>query len=241
MSDVVLELEGVDLGYTTEPVVRGATVSVRSGELLAILGANGAGKTTLMQGIAGQLRARSGMIKLHGQDITSSSTRRRVAAGIVLAMEGHRVISELSVDDNLRLALFPSWPRVGRRAVRARLDEIYETFPVLADRRRQLAGTMSGGEQQMLVTARMLITDAEVLLFDEPSLGLSPIFVSVVYEHIARLRDQGKAVVVVEQNTVVALKACDSARILRLGRLQAEDAVGLSREALHAAYLDGTA
>ena len=231
-----LAIEGLEVGYgRAASVIQDVSLTL-DGQEAVILGANGAGQSTMLLAIAGLLPTRSGRVSLHGEDITSASPHERVRLGLVLGLEGHRVVNELSVEDNLRLSLYSIGGRWSRREVRERVESSLGRFEVLGRYRKRLAGTMSGGEQQMLVMARLFITDASVLLVDEPSLGLSPLIISRVYEMLGEARRAGKTTVVVEQSANDVLQNSDSSYVLRNSRLERFDA-GLSREDIARAYL----
>ena len=238
MADVPqLAVEGLEIGYgRAASVVNDVSLQLGAGKETVILGANGAGKSTLLLAIAGLLPLRAGRITLHGTDITDASPHERVRLGLVLGLEGHRVVNELSVEDNLRLSLYSVGGKWSRREVKERVESSLGRFEILGKYRGRLAGTMSGGEQQMLVMARLFITDASVLLVDEPSLGLSPLITKRVYEMLGDARQAGKSTVVVEQSANDILLGSDSAFVLRESRLQKFDA-GASREDLARAYL----
>ena len=232
-----LAIDGLEVGYgRAASVVSDVSLTLAKGQEAVILGANGAGKSTMLLAIAGLLPTRAGRISLHGEDITNASPHERVRLGLVLGLEGHRVVNELSVEDNLRLSLYSIGGRWSRREVRERVESSLGRFEVLGRYRKRMAGTMSGGEQQMLVMARLFITDASVLLVDEPSLGLSPLIISRVYEMLAEARGAGKTTVVVEQSANDVLQGSDSSYVLRNTRLERFDA-GLSREDIARAYL----
>jgi branched-chain amino acid transport system ATP-binding protein len=232
-----LVVDGLEVGYgRAASVVTDVSLTLAEGREAVILGANGAGKSTLLLAIAGLLPTRAGRIGLNGEDITSASPHERVRLGLVLGLEGHRVVNELSVEDNLRLALYSIGGRWSRREVKERVERSLGRFEILGKYRKRMAGTMSGGEQQMLVMARLFITDASVLLVDEPSLGLSPLIISRVYEMLGDARREGKTTVVVEQSANDVLQGSDSSFVLRNSRLERFDA-GASREDLARAYL----
>ncbi len=239
-STTTLRVEGLTAGYgNAEPAVDSATFEIKRGELTAILGANGVGKTTLLHSILGLVPLRAGRIHLDDIDITGMSPRRRVRAGLGLALEGHQVIDRLSVEDNLLLALYPRRRRLGGAGVKKALARAYEMFDVLGARRGSPAGTLSGGQQQMLVVARLFVSDSQVLLLDEPSLGLAPAIAEVVYRKLIEIRDAGQAVVVVEQNAALAEAMSDSMYLLRRGTLlaSADEGGAFTREELKRAYL----
>ncbi len=232
-----LVVDGLEVGYgRAASVVRDVSLTLGQGQEAVILGANGAGKSTLLLAIAGLLPSRAGRVTLNGEDISSASPHERVRLGLVLGLEGHRVVNELSVEDNLRLALYSLGGRWSRREVKERVERSLGRFEILGKYRKRMAGTMSGGEQQMLVMARLFITDASVLLVDEPSLGLSPLIIDRVYQMLRDARREGKTTVVVEQSANDVLQSSDSSFVLRNSRLERFDA-SASREDLARAYL----
>jgi branched-chain amino acid transport system ATP-binding protein len=223
--DGAASLAVVDLvaGYGEVLALEGVTITADAATITAVLGANGAGKTTLLRAISGMVRPRGGQILLDGADRTGRSPEDMARAGIAHVPEGQGVIAELTVEENLRVGMM-SWPGIAwRRADRAAaLAEAYERFGVLADRRRKLAGTLSGGERQMLVIARALVARPRVLLLDEPSLGLAPRVMTQVMDMVVRLsRESGITVVLVEQNARAALAIADRGVVLNLGRVVA--------------------
>jgi branched-chain amino acid transport system ATP-binding protein len=215
-------------GYGEVLALDGVTITAGAATIIAVLGANGAGKTTLLRTISGMVRPRSGRILLDGADRAGRSPEDMARAGIAHVPEGQGVIAELTVEENLRVGMM-SWPGIGwRRAERAAaLAEAYERFSVLADRRRKLASTLSGGERQMLVIARALVARPRVLLLDEPSLGLAPRVMTQVMDMVVRLsRESGITTVLVEQNARAALAIADRGVVLNLGRVVAEAQAG---------------
>jgi branched-chain amino acid transport system ATP-binding protein len=215
-------------GYGSTPVLNGVSITARAGTITAVLGANGAGKTTLLRTISGFVRTRSGQVLLDDVSLTSLRPDHIARAGIAHVPEGQGVITELTVEENLRLGLL-----LRRRADRAAaLDDAYRRFAVLADRRRRLAATLSGGERQILVIARALVSAPRVLLLDEPSLGLAPRVVAQVMGLIRQLRDEaGLTVVLVEQNARSALSIADRGTVLSQGKVVAEaDAAALAAD-----------
>ncbi|MGH2547022.1 MAG: ABC transporter ATP-binding protein [Actinomycetota bacterium] len=236
----LLELSGVRTGYGQIPVLHGVNLSVEEGQLAVLLGLNGAGKTTTLLTVAGLLPRWSGDVVYDGQPLGSEDVRRLVARGIVLVPEGRRVFPDLTVQNNLRLG---AWVRRrdGRRN-RRNLDRVFEMFPVLRERRGQLAGTLSGGEQQMMALARGLMADPRLLLIDEASLGLSPKLAGAVFETVRRISDEGVTVLLVEQNAGV-LEVASRAFVMQKGRIEYEGAGGsfLERGELRAAYLGAPA
>lgn len=212
----LLEIDGLHVSYGDTRVLFGVDITLEQGEVVAIVGANGAGKTTLMRAIAMLLPADSGSVRLDGRDLTGTATHDAVARGLVYVPEGRRLFPRLSVKTNLELGAFTPHARAGRERM---LQTVYELFPVLKARASQLAGTMSGGEQQMCAIGRGLMAQPRVLMIDEVSLGLAPVVVSKVYEAIARIRALGTSVLLVEQNVRQAIKACDRGYVIKQGRV----------------------
>jgi len=217
-----LAVEELVAGYGGVVALDGVSISAGTAAITAVLGANGAGKTTLLRAVSGMIRPRRGRVLLGGTDVAGRSPEQMVRAGVAHVPEGQGVIPELTVEENLRIGMM-SWRRGQPRAERvAALDEAYERFRPLADRRRKLAATLSGGERQMLVIARALATGPRILLLDEPSLGLAPKVVSDVLGLIARLRDEASlTIILVEQNARSALAIADTGMVLNLGSVVA--------------------
>jgi branched-chain amino acid transport system ATP-binding protein len=216
-----LAVEDIVAGYGGVPVLNGVSVSARLGTITAVLGANGAGKTTLLRTISGFVRPRRGQVIVGGANLARRNPEDIARAGVAHVPEGQGVITELTVAENLRLGALS---RRGGAVRSAALSDAYRRFPVLAERRRQAAGTLSGGERQILVIARALMAAPQVLLLDEPSLGLAPKMVAQVMDLIRRLRDEtGLTVLLVEQNARSALAIADSGIVLNLGKVVAAD------------------
>jgi branched-chain amino acid transport system ATP-binding protein len=216
-----LAIEDIVAGYGGGPVLDGVSVSARPGTITAVLGANGAGKTTLLRTISGLVRPRRGRILVDGANLARRHPEDIARAGVAHVPEGQGVITELTVEENLRLGALP---RRGGAVRSAALDDAYRRFPVLAERRRRPAGTLSGGERQILVIARALMAAPRVLLLDEPSLGLAPRMVAQVMDLVRKLRDEtGLTVLLVEQNARSALAIADSGIVLNLGKVVAAD------------------
>jgi branched-chain amino acid transport system ATP-binding protein len=212
----LLSVEGLRSGYGRVEVLRGVDLQVRAGETVALLGSNGAGKSTLNNTVSALVPAWSGRVVFDGADLTRARSREVVRAGLIQVPEGRRVFPNLSVRDNLELG---SYAR-GRERRAANLAKVFEVFPKLRDRERQRAGTLSGGEQQMLAIGRGLMAEPKLLILDEPSLGLSPLLVEEMFALIGRLHEQGLAVLLVEQNVGQSLTVADRAYVLENGAVR---------------------
>lgn len=211
----MLKVENLSAKYGTIEALRGVSLDLSKGEMVAVVGSNGAGKTTLLNAISGAHRASSGTVTLLGKNITSRSLDRVIRAGMALVPEGRRIVAPLSVEENLGLSQYARRANAARRReLREMVDEL---FPVLVRRRNQVAGSLSGGEQQMLAFARSLMTDPEVMLLDEPSMGLAPSVVDDVYEAVQKIHALGRSILLVEQNATLALELASRAYVLRRG------------------------
>ena len=212
----MLVLDGVSSRYERIPMLMNVNLAVNKGEIVCVLGANGAGKSTLLKAVLGLVKAQSGTITMAGEDITALQTNIRIAKGIAVCAASSGTFAKMSVENNLKLGV----GKIDGKEMQARLDEIYQSFPVLRERLRQKAGTLSGGERTMLSLARALISRPQLLLLDEPSLGLAPIMVEEVYKTIARLKEQQNlTALIVEQNAQKALSVCDYGYILQKGQI----------------------
>lgn len=224
----MLALRKIETGYGQVPVVHGIDLDVAAGELVTIIGANGAGKSSTLRLISGVNRLFSGSIEFDGEEIGGASPAKIARRGIVHVPENRRVFAGNTVEENLRLGAYPI-RRTARSRIPGNLESVYERFPRLAERRNQLAGTMSGGEQQILAIGMGLMAEPKLLMLDEPSLGLAPIYVENVFEEIRRLKDAGTTILLVEQLANVALSVADRGVVLQYGEIVA---TGTSSELL---------
>lgn len=215
----MLEITNLHVSYDDAPALWDVTLSIGRGELVSVLGPNGAGKTTLVKTIARLLPVRSGSIRFEGQDISTMSAREVGALGLALIPEGRRLFASMSVEENLEIGCYR---REARAARQHSLDEVYGLFPILRERRRQIAGTMSGGQQQMVSIGRALMARPKLLLIDEPSLGLAPIVVAQVFETLGRIHQAGVSMLLIEQNVVRALDIAQRAYVIEDGRIVAQ-------------------
>jgi branched-chain amino acid transport system ATP-binding protein len=232
----MLELRSVDAGYGTFQALFGVNLDVNAGEAVGVIGPNGAGKTTLMRVISGLIRPRAGTISMRGVDVLKTPEHRIVSLGIAHVPENRRLFPRLTVEDNLKMGAF--MPEARARYAE-RLAFVFDLFPRLQERRRQLAGTMSGGEQQMCAIGRALMSDPKLLLLDEPSAGLAPVVVHQVFELVKRIRAGGLTVLIVEQNVQQVLRVVDRAYLLEAGTIRASGKASemLADDAIRQAYL----
>lgn len=232
-----LTIEGLSLGYGRALVIEGLNLHLNSGELVTILGANGAGKTTLLNGIMGIIRPRAGRILLDGEDVTGLKPENLVSRRVALVPERRELFGILPVEVNLRLGGYLR----SKAEIASSLERIYALFPILSQRRHQNAATLSGGEQQMLAVGRALMSDPQLLMLDEPSIGLAPLIVKEILEVVGKLKAQGLTILLVEQNARLALSVADRGYVLEVGQIVLEG----SAESLEAdprlgqAYLGG--
>ena len=232
----MLELKDIQVYYGVIQAIKGISFKVEQGEVIALIGANGAGKTTTLQTITGMLSPSSGSILFEGTDITKVPGHKIVSMGMAHVPEGRRVFSQLSVYENLKLG---AYTRKDKQEIQETLKRVYRSFPSLEERKNQLAGTLSGGEQQMLAMGRALMSKPKIILMDEPSMGLSPILVQEIFEIIKDISLSGTTVLLVEQNAKKALSISDRAYVLETGKIvlegKAEDL--LNDESIKKAYL----
>jgi len=235
----VLQVERLEAGYGPLQVLWGIDLRVESGEIVALIGANGAGKTTFLKTCMGLLRSKAGRILFNGRDITRKAIHHIVRTGMVLVPEGRHVFPDLTVTENLVVAGYGATDRASAKAGR---EIAFELFPRLFERRFQKAGTLSGGEQQMLAVARALVCRPRMLLMDEPSLGLAPILVDHLFDLIRKINDQGTTILLVEQNAFLALEVSRRAYALQNGRVVTAglSAELLRKDSVRESYLGGT-
>jgi branched-chain amino acid transport system ATP-binding protein len=219
MSDTILKVEALEAGYGEVQVLWGISLAAGRGRLTAIVGANGAGKTTTLRAIAGTITPWKGRVLFDGEDVTRLSTHEKSARGFALVPEGRQLFSAMTVSENLELGAYSK--RAARRFAERR-DQVLTLFPRLAERQRQIAGTLSGGEQQMVAIARGLMSDPDILIIDELSLGLAPVLVYQLFQTLKKLREAGLSILLVEQNVHLALAVSDYAYIIAEGNLFAE-------------------
>lgn len=235
---LLLKLEKISVKYGVIPAVNDLTIQVKAGQIVSLIGSNGAGKTTTLKTIVGVLNPFQGAILYQGKDITSFSAPQRVKMGIALVPEGRGIFNRLSVQENLFLG---AYHRTDEREIKKDLDWIYELFPRLLERKEQVAGTLSGGEQQMLAVARGLMSRPSLMLLDEPSLGLAPLIVQELYRLIQEIRNQGVTILLVEQSAPMAIRVSDYVYVLETGFLKLEGSPEEveSLEDIKKAYLGG--
>ena len=234
----MLSLKDVEAGYGPPSVLKGVSLEVRAGEIVVLLGANGAGKTTTLMAISGLIRARRGAVRFEDRRIDASAPADIVRQGISHVPEGRRVLPRLTILENLQLG---AYLRADRAGVQQDLARAFELFPILAQRRSQLAGTLSGGEQQMLAIARGLMARPKLLLLDEPSLGLAPKLVTAIFEIITRINREGVTLLLVEQNAYLSLQIAHRGYVMEAGRIVLADTAAALANSPHikAAYLGG--
>jgi branched-chain amino acid transport system ATP-binding protein len=215
----MLTLDNVSVNYGAIEALTGISMHVEAGEVVTLIGANGAGKTTTLRTITGLLEPREGKITFEGEDISGRATHRLVAKGISMSPEGRGVFANLSVRENLQMG---AYLKKDKRAIAADMERAFQMFPRLKERESQKAGTLSGGEQQMLAIGRALMSQPRLLLLDEPSLGLAPLVVHTIFESIDEIKSKGTTILLVEQNAHAALKHSDRAYVLETGRIVME-------------------
>ncbi len=238
----MLQISNLHAGYGKVEVLQGISFEVPKGKVVTLIGSNGAGKTTTMRAISGMIKPREGSITLGGKDITGKESYHIAKLGLAHSPEGRRVFATMTVTDNLLLGAFPRFTGARPKGdIAADLERAMELFPRLKERRQQLAGTLSGGEQQMLAMARAVMLNPDVVLLDEPSMGLAPILVEEVFRIIARLKEQGVTMLLVEQFAAAALNVADYGYVMENGRIAVHGPAEKLRDdpAVKAAYLGG--
>lgn len=232
----MLEIKDVEVFYGVIQAIKGVSFQVNEGEVIALIGANGAGKTTILHSITGLIAPKKGQILFEGQDITTTPAHKIVSMGMAHVPEGRRVFAQLTVLENLKMGAFT---RKDKEEIEESLIRVYKRFPRLEERKNQMAGTLSGGEQQMLAMGRALMSRPRIILMDEPSMGLSPIFVNEIFDIIREVSEGGTTVLLVEQNAKKALSIADRAYVLETGKIvldgKAEDL--LNNDSVKKAYL----
>ena len=237
MGETILEINGLEVNYGAIVALKGVDLKVNRGEIVTLIGANGAGKSTTMNTAMGLVKSHGGKISYEGKDITNANTKDIVKQGMVLVPEGRQVFPEMSVRENLEMGGYLATPKEREE----RFESVYEMFPKLKERRNQAAGTLSGGEQQMLAVGRALMAAPKLILMDEPSLGLAPFLVQEIFQLIVRIKESGTSVLLVEQNARMALKISDRAYVLETGKIVLTDTAQklLESDMVRKAYLGG--
>ncbi|HZQ78410.1 MAG TPA: ABC transporter ATP-binding protein [Acidimicrobiia bacterium] len=239
MSGVLLAVDGLEVAYGKIRAVRGVSFSVDAGAVVTLIGANGAGKTTTLRTLSGLLQPSAGTVAFEGRRIDGVAPHEIVELGIAHVPEGRRIFPRMSVRENLELGAFIRTGRAPAQEVAADLDRVFRLFPVLAERRRQAGGTLSGGEQQMLAIGRALMSRPRLLMLDEPSMGLSPIMMSLIFTTLAELKAEGTTILLVEQNAQAALALADRAYVIETGSVVLEGSAAelAASEQVRKAYL----
>lgn len=219
MSGIALSIKGLKVNYGSIEALKGIDMNVKQGQIVAILGSNGAGKTTTLRKISGVLEASGGTLEFLGHDITKMQSNKIAKLGIIQSPEGRQVFRDLTVEENLMTGAYTV---KSKKAIQTNFERVYHYFPVLKDRKGQIASTLSGGEQQMLAIGRALMGSPKLLLLDEPSLGLAPLIVKSIFEIIKEIREDGTTVLIVEQNALQTLKIADYAYVLEVGKITME-------------------
>ncbi|MBQ8331052.1 MAG: ABC transporter ATP-binding protein [Clostridia bacterium] len=236
MSEPLLQVKDLEVYYGVIQALKGISFHVNKGEIVSLIGANGAGKTTTLHTVTGLLRPKHGSIVYNGTDLTKVPSHKIVSMGLAHVPEGRRIFQNLSVYDNLLLG---AYTQPDKATITEQMERVFEQFPRLKERRRQLAGTLSGGEQQMLAMGRALLSDPQMIVMDEPSMGLSPLLVSEIFEIIKTFREAGKTVLLVEQNAKKAMTVSDRVYVLETGAILTEGNAAdlINDERIKKAYL----
>ena len=238
MSNTILKLDNLTVSYGSIKALKGINIKVREGEIVALLGANGAGKTTTLKTLSGIVSAENGSIEFYGKNIVNMAPEKITALGIVQSPEGRQIFPDITVEENLRVGAFTV---KNKKEIAKNFERVYKYFPILQERKKQLAGTLSGGEQQMLAIARALMGSPKVLLLDEPSLGLAPLIVKTIFEIVKEINSEGTTVLIIEQNALQTLKIADYAYVLEVGEVSMEGKANelIQDKKLLEAYLGG--
>jgi branched-chain amino acid transport system ATP-binding protein len=216
----MLEVDNIHSYYGNIHALKGVSLTVEQGEIVTLIGANGAGKSTTLRTITGAMKPRQGAVRLEGEDLAPFKPHQIVFKGVSMVPEGRRIFSRLTVAENLDMG---SYSRKDKNEMQADLARVYELFPRLKERRTQVAGTLSGGEQQMLATARALMAHPRILLMDEPSMGLAPVLVEAIFDTIQRINKEGTTILLVEQNALMALSVAARGYVLQTGEIVLQD------------------
>ena len=234
----LLEVENLQVCYGLIQAIKGVSFQVNEGEVVSLIGANGAGKTTVMHALCNLIPKKAGRVSFSGTDVTDIAAHKLVPMGIAQVPEGRKIFQELTVAENLRLG---AYTRRDKHEIENSLESMYERFPILKERSKQVAGTLSGGEQQMLAMSRALMSHPKLLLLDEPSMGLSPLYVNTIFDMIKQVNQEGTTVLLVEQNAKKALSIANRAYVLEIGRI-VKTGTGeelLEDDSIRRAYLGG--
>ncbi len=233
----LLEVKDLKVNYGMIKAIKGVSFEVNEGEVIALIGANGAGKTTIMESVTGLIQDKTGTISFLGHEVSHLQCHKIIEQGVALVPEGRRVFAQLSVYENLMLGAFT---RGDKKEFAEKLAYVYETFPILEERKGQTAGTLSGGEQQMLAMGRAIMSNPKILLMDEPSMGLSPLYVQKIFSVIKTMKEQGMTILLVEQNAKQALSIADRAYVLETGTIALSGNASdlLNNDAIKKAYLN---
>ena len=236
MSEPLLKVENLEVYYGVIKALKGISFHVNKGEIVSLIGANGAGKTTTLHTVTGLIRPKHGSVIYDGHELTKIAPHKIVSLGLSHVPEGRRIFQDLSVYDNLLLG---AYTRKDKKKIESEMEYVFEQFPRLKERRRQMAGTLSGGEQQMLAMGRALLSDPEMIVMDEPSMGLSPLLVSEIFDIIRSFREAGKTVLLVEQNAKKAMTVSDRVYVLETGMITTEGNAAdlINDERIKKAYL----
>ncbi|MDU5111993.1 MAG: ABC transporter ATP-binding protein [Clostridium sp.] len=234
----MLKLDNLTVSYGSIKALKGINIQVREGEIVALLGANGAGKTTTLKSLSGIVPIEKGSIDFFGKDIANLAPEKITSLGIVQSPEGRQIFPDITVEENLRIGAFTI---KNKKQITKNFERVYKYFPILLERKKQLAGTLSGGEQQMLAIARALMASPKVLLLDEPSLGLAPLIVKAIFEIVKEINSEGTTVLIIEQNALQTLKIADYAYVLEVGEVSMEGKASelIQDKRLLEAYLGG--